>query len=73
MHFDVPLGWIVLSGEGTPVCTARNSEVPTTSEPCSCIVWVVAAVTDCDRTKEATVDDLPSFFFPSPVGMSVVP
>ena len=46
----------------------EKPEVPTTSEPFSCSVWVLAAVTDCDRTKEAMVDDLPSFVFPFPGG-----
>ena len=46
----------------------EEPEGPTTSEPFSCCVWVPAAVTDCDPTKEAMVDDLPSFFFPFPSG-----
>ena len=46
----------------------ETSEVPTTSEPFSCSVRVLAPVTDCDRTKEAIVDDIPSFFFPFPSG-----
>ena len=46
----------------------EKPEVPTTSEPFSCSVRVLAAVTDCDRTKEAMVDDIPSFFFPFPSG-----
>ena len=41
-------------------------EVPTTSESFSCSVRSLAAVTDCDRTKEVMVDDIPSFFFFSP-------
>ena len=44
----------------------EKPEVPTTSEPFRCSARVLAAVTDCDRTKEAMVDDLPSFFFPFP-------
>ena len=39
----------------------EKPEVPTTIEPFSCSVRVLAAVTDCDRTKEAMVDDIPSF------------
>ena len=46
----------------------EEPEVPTTSEPFSCSVRVLAAVTDCDRTKEAMVDDIPSLFFPFPSG-----
>ena len=46
----------------------EKPEVPTTSEPFSCSVRVLAAVTDCDRTKEAMVDDIHSFFFPFPSG-----
>ena len=46
----------------------EKPEVPTTSEPCRCSVRVLAAVTDCDRTKEAMVDDIPSSFFPFPRG-----
>ena len=42
--------------------------VPTTSEPSSCSVQVLAAVTDCTRTEEAMVDDIPSFFLPFPSG-----
>ena len=42
----------------------EKPEVPTTGEPCRCSVRVLAAVTDCDRTKEVMVDDIPSFFFP---------
>ena len=44
----------------------EKPEVPTTSEPCHCSVRVLAAVTDCDRTKEVMVDDIPWFFFPFP-------
>ena len=44
----------------------EKPEVQATSEPFSCSVRVLAAVTDCDRTKEAMVDDIPSFFFPFP-------
>ena len=39
----------------------EKPEVPMTSEPFSCSVRVLAAVTDCDRTKEAMVDDFHSF------------
>ena len=46
----------------------EKPEVPTTSEPFSCSVRALAAATDCDRTKEAMVDDIPSFFFPFPSG-----
>ena len=35
----------------------EKPEVPTTSEPFSCSVRVLAAVTDCDQTKEAMVND----------------
>ena len=42
----------------------EKPEVPTTREPFSCSVRVLAAVTDCDRTKEAMVDNIPCFFFP---------
>ena len=41
-------------------------EVPTTGEPCRCSVRVLAAVLDCDRTKEAMVDDIHSFLFSFP-------
>ena len=44
----------------------EKPEVPTTSEPFSCSVRVLAAVTDCDRTKEVMVNDIPSFFSPFP-------
>ena len=44
----------------------EKPKVPTTGEPCRCSVRVLAAVTDCDRTKEVMVDDIPSFFFPFP-------
>ena len=64
MHYDVPLSWIVLSGEETQSAQLEEPEVPTTSEPFSCSVRVLAAVTDCHRTEEAIVDDIPLFFFP---------
>ena len=44
----------------------EKPEVPTTSEPFSCSVRVLAAATNSDRTKEVMVDAIPSFFFPSP-------
>ena len=44
----------------------EKPEVPTTGEPCRCSVRVLSAVTDCDRTKEVMVDNIPSFFFPFP-------
>ena len=44
----------------------EKPEVPTTSEPCRCSVRVLAAVLDCDRTKEAMVHDIHSFLFPFP-------
>ena len=46
----------------------EKPELPTTSEPFGYSVRVLAAVTDCDQTKEAMVDDIPSFFFPFPRG-----
>ena len=43
---------------------AEKPQVPTTSEPFRCSVRVVAAVTECEQTKEAMVDDIPSFLPP---------
>ena len=48
----------------------EKAEVPTTIEPFSCCVRVLAAVTDCDGTKEAMVDDNHSFLFPSQTVLS---
>ena len=48
----------------------ENPEVPTMAEPFCCSVQVLAAVTDCDRTKEAIVDDIHSFFFAFPTVLS---
>ena len=51
----------------------ESPEVPTTTEPFSCSVRVLAAVTDCDRSKEVMVDDIPSFFFPVPLPIQPEP
>ena len=42
----------------------EKPEVQKTSEPSSCRVWVLAAVADCDWSREATVDDILSSFPP---------
>ena len=39
----------------------EKPEVPRTDEPFRCSVRVLAAVMDCDRTKEAMVHDIHSF------------
>ena len=41
----------------------EKPEVSTPGEPFRCNVRVLAAVTDCDRTKEAMVHDIPFFLF----------
>ena len=53
-------------GKAPQSAQPEKAEVPTTCEPFSCSVRVLAAVTDCDRTNEAMVDDIPPFFFPFP-------
>ena len=69
MHYDVPLSAGLCCQVKAPQSAQPDKpEVPTTSEPFSCSVRVLAAVTDCDRTKEAMVEDIPSFFFPFPSG-----
>ena len=45
----------------------EKPEVPTTGEPCRCSVRVLAALLDCDRTKEAMFDNIHSFLFPFPL------
>ena len=51
----------------------EKPELPTTSEPFSCSVRVLAAVTDCERTKEAMVDDIHSLPFPFPFSIRPEP
>ena len=48
----------------------EKPEVPTTGEPRRCSLRVLAAVLDYDRTKEAMVDDIHSFFSPFPFSQS---
>ena len=66
MHYGVPRGWIVLSVKAPQSFQQEIPEVPTTTERFFCSVRVLAAVTDCDQTREAMVNDIPSFRFPSP-------
>ena len=42
----------------------EKPEVPTTGEPFRCSVRVLAAMTDCHRSKKVMVDDIHSFLFP---------
>ena len=64
MHYGVPCGWIVLSVKAPQSFQQEIPEVSTTTEPFFCSARVLAAVTDCDQTREAMVNDIPSFRFP---------
>ena len=68
MHYDVLFAGLCCQVKAPQSAQAEKPEVPTASEPFCCSVRVLAAVTDCDRTKEAMVDDISSFFFPFPNG-----
>ena len=48
----------------------EKPEVPTTSEPFRGSVRVLAAVNNCDRTKEGMVDDIHCFLFSFPAVLS---
>ena len=61
-----PLAGLCCQVKASQSAQPEKPEVPTTGEPCRCSVWVLAAVMDCDRTKEAMVDDINSFLFPFP-------